>query len=57
MDVAKVIKIQDFIKVLTYYKDHVNDPKCSYSTLSEIRGKLESYINKRLAKLQKSSQK
>ena len=57
MDIAKVIKISDFIKVLEYYKDYVNDPKALNSTKSEMRGKLEAYMNKRLVKLNKSAGK
>ncbi|CDW80555.1 UNKNOWN [Stylonychia lemnae] len=58
MDIpAKVIKIQDFVKVLEYYKDYVLNPQALNSTKSELRQKLESYMNKRLVKLSKSSAK
>eukprot|EP00347_Sterkiella_histriomuscorum_P018080 403346866 len=57
MDIAKVIKIGDFIKVLEYYKEYVNDSKALNSTKSELRNKLESYLNKRLIKLNKAAQK
>lgn len=56
MDIpAKVLKIQDFIKVLHHYKDYVNDPKALTSTKKELREKLETYMNKRLVTLNKKA--
>jgi len=51
-DIAKITNEEEWVKVAEAYKSLLGDPKTAKSQqVKEMRGKLESYINKHLVKL------
>ena len=57
MDIAKVTKVEEFLKVLQAYRDQLSDPKAMASLLGEMRTKLDSFMNKHLVKVNKQALK
>jgi len=55
MEPAKILKIQDFTNTLQFYNQYLKDPQATSMKKDELRGKLESYINKRITTLNKKS--
>ena len=58
MEIAKVTTNDEFIKVVAHYHLLLSSPKTTKSSeLKEIRLKIESFINKQIVKVNKSTAK